>query len=462
MNITKKAAAVVLCVAMLSGMSSCSSKIDPDVIESAGLLAEAITKLDYSKIEALASEGDSELESILSLPSSSDEEHEAKSLIASTLSYEVDSDSYEGHVKGGSVDIIFTYVDYSSVTDDVLFLSGSDLCSAIESCEDTVEVTLNFDFSKTKAGVLCSNISAASELFPYASAEFEFALPYCEYAGYITMDEGDLVAGEYIFSSEPSSISGSLEIEGDGSRITWDYYWIIEDEYGSYVDGTSALSESCPSALYFESPYSVSSYPNGSYTVSFYSSDYQLIASQAFSVDIEMEDDSSSSSYSSSFADYFVCPDDGIIELPNTDIVIDLPDGVTCRTQEELVADLGDAGAASAHLLFFANDDLTMVYAERLTTGGYSSASSISCLFDIVYDQEDWIDSGGALYETEFYTIVIGDREFNAATISVEAGGGDWYNVYIVIGDGDTSYLITVYSADEGFMDRFIGGISVA
>ena len=463
MNNFKKTAAVMLSASLLLGMCGCSSKIDQEVIERADQLASAITKRDYSKIEALASEDDEALEEILTLPSSSDDDLAAKELIASTLTYEVDSDSYEGKMKGGSVDVIFTYVDYEPVTSDVLFLDIEELEATISSCTSTVEVTLTFDFSKTKEGIVCTNISEAEALFPYASIEFEYALPYSEYAGAITIEGAEYSAGEYIFTSAPSSISGNLEITGDGCDILWDYYWIIEDEHGGYIDGGPTQTEICPSNLYFDSPYTDRIYPNGTYSISFYSTDYRLIATQGFTIDVEAEPSSSapSSSSSSGAGVYFDDSEDGVIEFPYCDLAAVLPDGATCLTPEEIVSVYGDQGVDLNFLVFLAEDGETLVYANALNAGAYDSYSALTDLFDAEEAQINWLDMGGADYDSDYPTYTVGDREFEAVCITILTGDEEWYNTFILVGDESTSFLVTCYSKDPDYADRLMQGFYV-
>jgi len=456
MNTIKKTAAAVLSASVLLGMCGCSSKINPEVIKSAEELASAITKRDYSKIEALASEGDETLEEILTLPSSCDDDLAAKEIIASTLTYEVDSDSYAGRAKGGSVDVIFTYIDYEPVTADVLFLDYEELEATLSSCEATVEVTLTFDFSKTKEGFVCTNISEAEELFPYASVEFEYALPYSEYAGDITITQADLVGGEYVITADHSSISGNLEITGDGCDILWEYYWVLEDEYGGYITGCPTQQEVCPTNLYFEAP---GSFPNGDYAISFYSADYQLIATQEFTIDMEV--DTSAAPFTSSSSDsYYVYPSDGIVELPGCDLVVDLPAGLSCLTPDELVDELGSQDAI-LDLVFYAVDGESYVMAQGMHTGAYDSYDSALALIEAEDAIVSWVDFGGAECDFDYVTYTVGDREFEATVITILTGDEEWYVTLMVIGDGDSAFLLSVYSKDPGFADRIMDGVTI-
>lgn len=447
MNNLRKPAAVVLIASMLLGVCSCStSKIDTSIIDSANRLASAIKSRDYAKVEELSSTGDDELSSIFSSCSTG-----SKDLIASSIEYEVDSDSFSGGLKGGNVDIIFSYIDYKSVTEDVLFIDPSAVDSAISSCSSRVEVTLNFEFTKSKDIVLCTNVSVAEELFPYAYEEFSVAEPLETYAGDITVSDASFTGGEYVFSTAPSSVSGSLAIEGDGQLLTWETYWIVEDANGGFVEAGDTVVTECPSELTFDCPFSYDLFPNGEYTVSFYLADYTLIASVPF----RMEYEESEYTASADGQGYVVTSHGATIAFPDTDLQIDLPPDIQCVDPEVYLSELDESELLNNPVLFLSGSvtEYSSIYCFYLDFDSYDSPEARDYLSVLLSEYSSCPISYG--------TCTVGDHEFPVAYVTIDYGSMVLYVSYTLVGDEDSCYVLVTGSSDGGFADEVLGRISV-
>ena len=114
MNRTKRLIATALCASMALSTCSCSKKFENNVIDVADKLGGYIVDRNYNKLEKMTEDGDDDIEDIFSMLTDTpeDKQQEARQIIASTLSYEVDEESFEGDFMGkeGSIDVVFTYV----------------------------------------------------------------------------------------------------------------------------------------------------------------------------------------------------------------------------------------------------------------------------------------------------------------------------------------------------------------
>ena len=116
----QKALSLMVSASIMLTVTSCAKSIEEPVLDMADDLGKYIVDRDYNKIKKLTGEKNDKLEEILSLSDDSSEtDVQAREIIASTLSYEVDEDSYDGDKEEGSVDIIFTYVDYEKAIEDI-------------------------------------------------------------------------------------------------------------------------------------------------------------------------------------------------------------------------------------------------------------------------------------------------------------------------------------------------------
>ena len=106
----KKTISLAICSSMLLSMASCSLlSIEDKVLDLADDLAKAVVARDYNKVIKLAGKEDDDLEAAMSLSTDTSAQiNDAREVIANTLTYEIDEDSYKGDSKMGSVDVVFT------------------------------------------------------------------------------------------------------------------------------------------------------------------------------------------------------------------------------------------------------------------------------------------------------------------------------------------------------------------
>ncbi len=457
---------LLLASIMLTTCSCAFGNIEEDVLDMADQLGKNIVDRNYKKITKIAGDEDDKLEAVLSLSTDdSVSDNEAREIIASTLSYEVDEDSYEGDRKEGSVDIVFTYVDYEKVVDDnPVFADLGAFEEAIEDCDDTVEVTVTFDFEKDKDGIFCTNIGDIEDIFPYSKDEFNFALALYEYVDGITFID----CGAGFVYTDVDYISCTLGVTGDGQLLTWDYYYTVERD-GSRIYESGIITAECPTQL--EAEYSASGsdiLEDGEYNFTFYTADGEVLYS-AFADVTHTEVTPSPTPTpvpSSSGVDVvpgpeYVYSEDGIVALPDTDLVFDLPDGYSCISadSEDYQEIMGGDQWMADQAIFSATDNLgTDLLVIRLNNQSPSSQT------DSFATMANNLVAGYSQYGTVTLTetsVTVGDRVFPAYIVSIDRGVGTTYVSICLVGDDDNSFLLTIIGRNSEDLYTIMGGVSI-
>ena len=468
MKNARKALSMILAVSVMGSTCSCSAKFEEGVLDQADKLGKYILDRDYKKIEKMADDGDEKLEAILPLSTDTSMlDNDAREIIASTLTYEVDEDSFEGDFMGkeGSVDIVFTYVDYEKAIEDITIFEDMDAFeAAIEDCDDKVEETITFEFVKDGGDVVCTNIGDIADLFPYAAEEFNFALSRENYAGDIEFEDLNNGSG-YI---DTNAISCHLDILGDGQELTWNYYYVVECyDVNLY---TSSVTECNAPCTQLDAAYSDNSIlDDGNYVVTFYT-DEDVYLGMA-SVDVTHTEVTPtptptpvpSSSGDGSVGPYYVAPYDGVIALQDTNLTVNLPLGMICLPGDSSVVTgtFGSDTQLMEDLVFFAVNPLDgsgafCVHMDFPSVDDPNAAAALQSAADQYAP-----DGATVVRSSTEYTL--GDRVCTVETIEITgADGSITYCNFALIGDDDVCYLLYFFTTGTNNIDDFMSCITVA
>ena len=480
----KRIVAIVLCAAVAFGMCSCSSgSKDRIVLNAAEGLGIAVTKRDTAAVAALTSEED--IDGIFYLGDDTSSDTSVKEKIASTLSYAVDAESLTGApgYKNGTVDIVFTYVDYEYIRSDSDNMRGADVFErAVDSCGETVDVTLTFDYVMEDDNVTFTQVSQISELFPYADELFDFTVNYPAFVGgvYFTGDSYDASSNTY---TDTSALHCYIEITDAGQDLDWSYYFTIDrDGENVYTSSTFASDDE----QYLNAVYtSAALLEEGVYTVTFYSADGQYLGASSAEVVVTVtpgipgqSNDPAALFYNSP---YFVCPDDNVITLPDSDVTLTLPDHLICQDFNYFLSLRTPYTEYADNVVFFATDE-TSCYclAIRLDFPNYASQEAYDYLGftdgQATISPEFYEDTDGNPVEMDpafstmgQYDYNVGGRNFRCLEITEVTMDGVELIDYYVVGDDDTCYLFVVYrtfsledfATNEYSADDFVPCISV-
>ncbi|SMC32142.1 hypothetical protein SAMN06296952_0214 [Oscillospiraceae bacterium] len=449
----KRIISSLMVISMVSGISACKKDNGRAILNAAETLGIAVTKRDTRGIESLSAGSVDDLVALISFSSSSsDDDLKIKQKIASTLTYQVDADSLD--INDGTVDIEFSYVDYEVVlSGDTIFQSMEELEEAMDLCEDRIDSDITFEFEVEDDKVFFTNLDEISELFPYSTEEFDITVDYPSMVGGITFfgegyDEG---ANEY---TDVYSISCSMEVLPEYQYIPWQYSYTI-DRDGTNVTTSAIVSWNDQGTLDVNLN-SVTRLAEGTYTVTFYSVDSQVLGSAEVYVRDTVEvsynpaqpiiPDSENPTIDTRVD--FICPADSSIQLPDTDIMVSLPDGVVCQDQDAFMNSGCPFTEYADSTLFFATDGSVSVVAFKVPFADYYTLEAETYQRDIA----DSIDDTRG--DTEFTSISVWNMEIDGRpcdAIDVVGLTEDQeirYDLFLV-GDGDTSYIVVFYYVDE-------------
>ena len=455
----KRIVASVLCCSFLAGLTACSSNNDRMVLNAAEGLGIAVTKRNMSSIEGMSSEDVSDLEDIISFAdSTSEDDLRVKEKIASTLTYTVDQESLKGN-KSGSIDIVFSYVDYESVCADSSNMGSVDSFErAVDACGDMNEVTLSFDFELEDDKVTFSGVDQISDLFPYADEEFDFSVDYPSFVDNIsfTGDCYDPASNTY---TDSYGIHAYMEISPEGQSLDW-YYTYSIDRNGDNIYTSSVLFSD--DSQYLNAAYSSAArLEDGAYTVTFYSEDGQLLGSSTVEVvtTITPGNPQDYNSYALFYdSPYYVAPEDNVILLPDSDVTITLPEDYTCQDFNYFLSANNEFIDYADNAVFLATteDNSCCALAVRFDFPNYESQEA--------YDFMGFVDDGQAVMDSEFseddvwneqgfqtigqYDYSVAGRRFRCLEINYV---GEYTGViltdYFLVGDEDTCYVFIVSRA---------------
>ncbi|HPJ81783.1 MAG TPA: hypothetical protein PL103_06150 [Saccharofermentans sp.] len=293
----KRIIAVVLSASMLLSLTACFDKSKEEVLDVADDVASAFADKDADAIADLTAEAEDEditvLQEILDFEGFYDEETAAVlKAIGDSITYEIDEESAEATKKSeeGSVDVVFTMVDYESVLENEDNLVDVDTCvAAIEDCEDTIDVEVTFDFVLDGEDWLLSDFTEVSgNLYEFVTIEVSFTPALVE------MVDSLVWWAAYADGSYTNADTIELDIlpteEGSSYDITWEFYYEVYfsnilvytsetcTDSGSYIEayyGTSYSGASVSDDGYLSA---------GSYTITFYTLDGTQLATSSVNV----------------------------------------------------------------------------------------------------------------------------------------------------------------------------------
>lgn len=472
MRSLKKMAALLLSVTMVFGMCACHKSSKGEILEAANSIAGFVVARDYKKLLKHASGGDDDLSEKMILDPTGDEiQKKARTYIADTLSYTIDENTYEGKSNGerGSVDIVFTYVDYEKLlSDDVVYADLKEFSSAVKKCKSRIEETVTLSFEKKEDKIVCTNINKLEVLFPYSDVEFPLAKSRMSYLGFGTFSgtEYDPSAGVYTNTGE---ITLSVEVLGDGQKLTWLYYYEITCE-DRVIYTTDVLKEEQPE--YLEADYAITGdvLSEGTYTVSFYLEDGSLLGAWSVSVK-EKKAPTPTPSPTPTPAGVgdpdeitFYCPNTNDTVIPGMKVKVSLPMTMTFRDETyDSIRDTMERGNPM-NLILYADDSIyalssfSLYYLPEMHMMSKDAKAAFDKLTDAI---RNGIEERGFDYKEEQTTVTVGQDNFPVCVI-MEMDGDEIRNYWgvMMIGNEEVCYIATLDADKEEKMRDLLSGFS--
>lgn len=453
-----KAASLILCASFMMSICSCEAMqrqpketedLTKPVVDLADDLGRYIVNLDYGSIRNMSTEGDEDLETIMNdLEYTGNYNEGARKEISKTLECKTLEDTAEVSEEGdeASIDVQFDYVDYEKlISDDVLYVGMTPFTDALAACTDRIEVTLTFEFEKDENGkMLLTNIGVIKDLFPYASADFNFAESLDSYIGELTFsgERYDNLERTY---RDTTYIDCAAQVLGDGQSLTWDYRLKVEVG-GEVIYESDLISESNP--IYIGESYPDADditdeiLPDGEYTVSLETEGGLVLASGTVTVTHTEEAEPVNYEY--------YCPEGNSTILPGTSYNVTLDDGLEFRDADyETVQGIMENGNPN-HIVVHADDG---PYGDEGFSAQYiPDAHSVddpaaqAVLQENVDHTIEWLDDEFPNRIIETRDVTIGDQTFQITMIDQgeSAQGLNWAWGYMLIEQNGVVYLIYI------------------
>lgn len=411
-RMVKGVVAVALTSSMLLSMTACGDKAGEQVIAAANDYAKAMIDGDVDTLEEMSDGMDDDFKSTLADNYQVDAETYGEdyekicNAITDTISYEVDEESVDASTKDeeGSVDVVFTMVDYTKIAEDEDAMSDVDtFVSALSDKDaDTKEITVTIEFNLDDEDWLVSNfddiLQATEEdsvLYYYQDAfSIKFVPAYIDMIDYTEWYYTD--DGESTYT-DPTGIE--LDIvpfwEFQGSDYVWEFYYEVYDGTDTLIYTSEELSDygAWIEAYFYADDFDGALVddvylPADSYTITFFDLDGNEIASSTCTV----VNDSSSSSASGLTAEVFednvereflydyrdasgntTVSDDGLSYLSNV-------------TKAEYTIKVADDFDASIYYEYYYSadgnvDNASLVYSATINPTVYTDGSFYECSY---------------------------------------------------------------------------------
>ncbi len=156
-------AGVLAAVTALSFASCALFGTSKEIVDAADNFAATVIKGNTKEIIKLTTEKKSsnaaaELGALLNKNNYSSNQKEFIDAVADTMTYEVKSDTVKSDTERGSVDVVFTMVDYEKAIKDGDCEDIDDVIDALKDCEDTMDITVDLEFKNKGDKWLVDNI----------------------------------------------------------------------------------------------------------------------------------------------------------------------------------------------------------------------------------------------------------------------------------------------------------------
>ena len=463
MNNGKKIISTVLTLAMMTSVAGCSKQFDESMVSIADKVCGSIADGDYSKASKYFDDKNKKLEEAMTFDSDEDISNSAAELILDTVTYEVDEESYESDFFGkeGSIDVVFTYVDYEKVLDSQeLFKDFQSFQDALTECEDTVEFAVTLEFEKQDGNAVIVNSDDLIDLFSFGDIDIEFA-------GIL----GDYVSSQYFTGSAYSSSDNTytdayeicymVELTGAGTDFEWDYYYVVDGPSGYSTESeviTKPEGESSISVV-IDEIIDGDFISDGTFYIEIYDSDDNYVAGGYCDVThIEPEPEPEPVS-STGYFPYYVDSTTSPATLYGGDVIFTCPS--SDWTIQPVDSSYVSGGSNSGNYIntftaIVVTSDSALVTVLYLSPTIYDSfASDPQMLIEAM--------AAGALDDGETVSYATVDREICGQTVTcyeatITGNGTELHMALFVITVGDSSFFVTVggdYASIEACCSAF-------
>ena len=218
-------------------LCACAKKIDEDefndsVIDLTEEICDALLGLDCDAIDDVSTHPNRKLRELMPLdnPDSDDRSRDlaSRQAVATTIDYEIDEDSIDSDPQEGtaSIDIEFTYKDYSDVQDAIDYVSAREFENALDDVDDTKKLKITLEFETEDEELKLTNGSELNKVYDFD----DLAVTYIECI-FDLVDDTYLLGAAYNEADDSYYNTNTLEmmilINERGQNLTWTYKYKV-------------------------------------------------------------------------------------------------------------------------------------------------------------------------------------------------------------------------------------------
>lgn len=155
-----------------------------------------------------------------------------ENMIASTITYTIDEDSFEKKDLGSKcfVDVTFSYKDYHNVLGKrEKFLGTADFNTLLLEEDDMADMTFTLEFRKSHSRYLLVNADELAEVYKYEGTELEYYRSLFDLVDNIYLT-GDKYDPEEECYTDTDTLEIVLEISEAGQDYVWQYAYRVSNE----------------------------------------------------------------------------------------------------------------------------------------------------------------------------------------------------------------------------------------
>lgn len=229
-------AGVLAAVTALSFASCALFGTSKEIVDAADNFAATVIKGNTKEIiklttEKKSSDAAAELGALLNKNNYSFNQKEFIDAVTDTMTYEVKSDTVKSDKERGSVDVVFTMVDYEKAIKDGDCEDIDDVIDALKDCEDTMDVTVSLEFKNKGDKWLVDNID---------DKDFEDLFEFYTYDAEIISDSVDVYEYEYDDTDYFESLYKDYQTQtygyGPETINLWSFTNEVPDMVAKYIE----------------------------------------------------------------------------------------------------------------------------------------------------------------------------------------------------------------------------------
>ena len=253
----------VISVLMLGCMAfelcACAKKIDEDefndsVIDLTEEICDALLGLDCDAIDEVSTHPNRKLRELMPLNDDPDSDDSrvlaSKQAVAATIDYEIDEDSLDSDPKEGtaSIDVEFTYTDYSDIQDAIDYVSPREFENALDDVDDIKKINITLEFETEEEELKLTNATELDQVYDFDDLNVTYIDSIFD-----LVDETYLLGAAYNADDESYYNTTTLEmmivINERGQNLAWTYkYKVCRDWEQIYI--SDWITEQSPSEIH--------------------------------------------------------------------------------------------------------------------------------------------------------------------------------------------------------------------